>query len=315
MPRHVLSGRLLALVVLSPLVALVLLDASQAQTAKKPAAKGWGKEITNSIGMKLVRIPKGTFTMGSPASEKHRGTDEQQHEVEITKDFWLGIHEVTQKQFKTVMGYNPSCFSSDGTGRPGVTYGAWKPAESKDKVAGQDANVFPVENVSWDEAKEFCEKLSAQPAEKRSGRLYRLPTEAEREYACRAGTKTVFHFGNSLSSKQANFDGDKPYGAEEGPRLGRTCKVGSYKPNAWGLHDMHGNVWEWCADWYDEDYYGKSPRRDPQGPGSGSFRVSRGGCWQFHGQYCRSAFRTGVVPEGRNEGVGFRVALVPAGRR
>src|SRR5262249_37514254 len=138
----------------------------------------------------------------------------------------------------------------------------------------------------------FCKKLSALAAEKKARRVYRLPSEAEWEYACRAGTKTPFHYGDSLSSKQANFDGSKPYGAAvRGPYLERTCAVGTFAPNAWGLYDMHGNVWEWCHDWYAEGYYKKSPPRDPQGPSRGTLRVIRGGSWYYFARSCRAAIR------------------------
>jgi formylglycine-generating enzyme required for sulfatase activity len=259
------------------------------------------KQITNSIGMKLVRIPAGKFLMGSPTTEAGRNSDEPQHEVEITKDFWLGAYEVTQKQFEAVMRKNPSWFSAAGKG--------------KEQVKGMSTGDFPVENLSWDDALGFFRKLSALPAEKKAGRLYRLPTEAEWEYACRAGTKTVFHFGASLSSTQANFEGNFPYGgAPKGPSLNRTCKVGSYKPNAYGLYDMHGNVDEWCIDWYASDYYSKSPRRDPSGPDAGTARVVRGGAWRSHGVSCRSAIRGERVPAYRGHDVGFRVVMVQTSR-
>jgi formylglycine-generating enzyme required for sulfatase activity len=138
-----------------------------------------------------------------------------------------------------------------------------------------------------------------------------LPTEAEWEYACRGGVRTysVFHYGNSLSSKQANFNGKRPYGAAKGPSPGRPTPVGSYGPNAFGLYDMHGNVWEWCSDWYGERYYAESPAEDPAGPKAGDSRVLRGGCWYWHGSDCRSAYRSPVSPDYRNYCVGFRVAL------
>jgi formylglycine-generating enzyme required for sulfatase activity len=180
-----------------------------------------------------------------------------------------------------------------------------------------DTGDFPVEQVSYDDAVEFCRKLSEMPAEKRAGRKYRLPSEAEWEYACRGGASSyqVFHFGNSLSSKQTNFNGNFPYGgAGKGGWLGRTCKVGSYAKNRFGLHDMHGNVFEWCADWYGADYYGKSPRRDPQGPSEGSLRVIRGGGWDLNGRDCRSAFRVRHAPVVRGHDLGFRVTLGPLGR-
>jgi formylglycine-generating enzyme required for sulfatase activity len=302
---------------------------------KEEVVKGWGKTVESSIGMTLVRIPKSKFQMGSTKEElddaiadyeKATGskasdairaiirTEGPRHEVEITKDFWLGVHEVTQKEFKAVMGYNPSYFSTDGEGKTGLKYlDVSKPAGGKDKVAGKSTDDFPVENVSYDEAVELCKKLSAR--DKEHGRLYRLPTEAEWEYSCRGGaSSSPFHFGDTLSSKQANFNGNYPYGgAGKDVYLQRTCKVGSYTKNRFGLHDMHGNVWEWCSDWHDKDYYAKSPPRDPKGPSEGSFRVIRGGSWNSFGRYCRSAFRS-LTPASRNSGLGFRVALVPSGR-
>lgn len=256
-----------------------------------------GRIETNSIGMKLVRILAGTFKMGSPKDEEKRGSDEDRHEVEITKEFWLGVYEVTQGEYQRVMGKNPSYFSADGGG--------------KGRVKGLDTSRFPVECVTWQDAQAFCDKLSALAEERKMGRKYRLPSEAEWEYACRGGASSyqIFHFGNSLSSTQANFDGNYPYGgADKGAYLERTCKVGSYKPNAFGLYDMYGNVWEWCSDWYGVDYYGKSPRRDPLGPSEGSSRVLRGGSWYNFGRFCRSAYRNRNTPGYRILNCGFRVA-------
>jgi formylglycine-generating enzyme required for sulfatase activity/serine/threonine protein kinase len=257
------------------------------------------KAITNSIGMRLVLIPAGTFTMGSPPVEADRHEYEgPQHQVEITTPLYLGVYEVTQAQYREVMGNNPSHFSPTGGG--------------KEEVGNQDTDLLPVENVSWEDAVKFCERLSARPQEKQSGRVYRLPTEAEWEYACRGGASypySVFHFGNAISSQQANFDGRYPYGgAAAGDYLGRTTKVGSYEPNKFGLFDMSGNVWEWCQDWYGENYYKASPRQDPQGPRNGSLRILRGGSWDVVGQLCRAAFRYGSVPGNRNRYFGFRVA-------
>jgi formylglycine-generating enzyme required for sulfatase activity len=283
--------------------------------APAPLRGGAFPTITNSAGMRLVRIPAGTFTMGSPPGEKHR-LFEQQHEVEITRAFWLGVHEVTQRQFQAVMGYNPSAFSADGRARVGADY-IVAPAGCKANVKGMSTKNFPVENVSWEEANEFCDKLSAQPAEKKAGRKYRLPTEAEWEHACRGGARAyqVFHLGNSLSSRQANFNGYAPYGgAPQGTCLARPCQVGSYAANGYGLYDMHGNVKEWCADWYADDYYQKSPRRDPQGPAAGESRVIRGGGWNLRGEECRSASRACCAPATRPVNQGFRVVLVDAGR-
>jgi formylglycine-generating enzyme required for sulfatase activity len=220
--------------------------------------------------------------------------------VEISRPFYLGIHEVTQKQYREVMGSNPSWFSADGGG--------------KEKVEGMSTDDFPVEQVSWQDAVDFCAKLTALPAEKGAGRAYRLPSEAEWEYSCREGASSrPFHFGNALSSRQANFDGRYPYGADKAFYLKGTCKVGSYAANDFGLYDMHGNVAEWCSDWYAADYAGKSPRRDPQGPSEGADRVIRGGGWNSAGRFCRSASRDTFRPTFRYGNLGFRVAMVPSG--
>jgi formylglycine-generating enzyme required for sulfatase activity len=297
------------------------------------------KTITNNIGMKLVRIPAGRFKMGSPTSEQDVAIKESavfwnrkpgeaypgeyrveapQHNIDITKTFWLGIHEVTQKQFKQVMSYNPSYFSKDDEGKDELEYfDASKPADGKSKVAGVDTSDFPVENVSWEEALEFCKKLTARDEVKPYGWMYRLPTEAEWEYACRGGAPSyqVFHFGNFLTSKQANFDGNYPFdGAPKGPYLARTCKVGSYQKNRLGLYDMHGNVQEWCADWYDDGYYRRTPSNDPPGPAMGKERVIRSGDWNYHAKDCRSAARDCMGPGSRSKYVGFRVALSPSRR-
>jgi formylglycine-generating enzyme required for sulfatase activity len=246
------------------------------------------KIITNSIGMKLAYIKPATFMMGSPAEERDRGNDEDQHEVEITQPYYIGVFPVTQQQYQRVMNSNPSYFTRE---------------------KGGDAD-YPVERVSWTDAVEFCKKLSELPEEREGGRVYRLPTEAEWEYACRAGTRTAFHFGSSLSSRQANFDGSSVYGgAERGPNLEKTSAVGSYKPNDFGLYDMHGNVWQWCADWYDAKYYKSGPRQDPRGPTSGRSRVMRGGCWQCDGAWLRAANRGKSAPGRRDDGFGFRIAL------
>jgi uncharacterized protein (TIGR02996 family) len=259
-------------------------------------------EVINSVGMRFALIPPGSFLMGSPQDEEERSDHEgPQHEVEITRPFYLGVHQVTQAQWRAVMGSNPSYFSARGGG--------------KDKVSGMNTDDFPVEQVSWDEVMTFLKKLAARKKEREKGRKYRLPTEAEWEYACRGGARSssIFHYGNSLSSTQANFNGNYPYGgAARGPFLERTCKVGSYRPNAWGLYDMHGNVYEWCSDWYGSDYYKISPRRDPSGPSEGSDRVRRGGGWFGLGSRCRAAYRNGSFPSDRFHDLGFRVALVPA---
>ena len=260
------------------------------------------KEITNSINIKLVLIPPGKFVMGSPAAEADREAGEDQHEVAITRPFYLGAHTVTQGQFEKVMGKNPSFFHPKNGG-------------------GLD---HPAEQVRWGEAREFCTKLSALPEEKKAGRTYRLPSEAEWEYACRAGAITPFNVGDALSSKQANFNGNFPYGgAEKGPFLRRTEKVGSYPPNAWGLYDMHGNVLQWCNDWYDPNYYKRSPKENPTGPEKGVmatgfesnfFVVVRGGCWLDEGRACRSARRFRLQQSEPYRWTGFRVVCDVAGK-
>jgi uncharacterized protein (TIGR02996 family) len=260
--------------------------------------------LTNSIGLELALIPPGAFLMGSPAGEADRREDEgPQHEVAISRAFYLGVYPVTQGQWQSVMGTDPSWFCASGGGKRTVR-------------RRRDTRNLPVEQVSWEDAVDFCGKLSELPEEKRAKRVYRLPSEAEWEYACRGGaaSSTPFHFGTSLSSTQANFDGNHPYGgAAKGPSLKRTTPVGSYNPNAWGLYDMHGNVWEWCQDWYASQYYKQSPRRDPPGPPEGSVRVIRGGGWDSIGQFCRSAYRCWLVPADRDSGLGFRVSLVLSG--
>ena len=238
------------------------------------------KELTNSIGMKLVLISKGTFMMGSPESEEGRRENETQHEVTISNDYYLGAYEVTQTQYQTVIGNNPSCYQ-----------GAL--------VGNQNADL-PVENVSLDDAVEFCKKLTELPEEKKAGRVYHLPTEAQWEYACRAGSKTIYSFDDE--------EGLLPeYGWFKRNSSQRTHTVGLLEPNAWGLYDMHGNVWEWCSDWYGE--YPKGAVSDPTGPTMGTDRVNRGGCWLYLAANCRSASRNWAKSSYQDGLLGFRVAL------
>lgn len=253
--------------------------------------------MTNSIGVQLVEIPAGEFLMGSPDSDMEADDDEKpQHPVKITQPFFMGVYEVTQEEYEKVMGANPSYFSKTGRG--------------PERVAGLDTGRFPVEFIQWELADAFCKKLSELPAEKELRRVYRLPTEAEWEYACRAGTTTTFHFGDSLSSMQANFNGEFPSpGADKGPFLGRPTTVGSYEPNAFGLFDMHGNVWEWCADQYHADYYSNSPTEDPHDEAGSSDRVVRGGSWGSDAMNCRSRYRYNVLPVRRYQSRGFRVVM------
>jgi formylglycine-generating enzyme required for sulfatase activity len=262
--------------------------------ANKSAGEASAKSFVNSIGMKLVRIPAGTFLMGSPASEAGHYDNETQHHVTLTRDFYLGTTVVTQGEYEQVMGMNPSYFSAGGGGRG--------------KINGMYTSRFPVEQVSWGDAVEYCRRLSALATEHAAGRVYRLPTEAEWEYACRAGTATPFHFGSQLTSRQANFNGNHPYGiTTTGPYLERTATVGSYGCNGYGLFDMHGNVWEWCSDWYGD--YTAPAQVDPLGAAAGSGRVNRGGGWSNYARDCRSALRGRNTPGNRDDNLGFRVAL------
>ena len=231
--------------------------------------------------------------MGSPVDEMHRNADEAQHEVTITKPFYLGAFEVTQSQYARIMGNNPSNFSEKGGG--------------KQRVGNRNTADYPVERVSWLDAVEFCKKLSAK-----ENKTYRLPTEAEWEYACRAGTKTVFHTGNEFHSYLANINGldYSSYGTEKaGPFYRCTVAVGEYKRNDFGLFDMHGNVQEWCTDWYAADYYKQSPKSDPSGPKDGTERVLRGGAWPSSAKACRSAARNQLPPDEKTYTTGFRVVL------
>jgi formylglycine-generating enzyme required for sulfatase activity len=221
-------------------------------------------------GITFVWVPPGTFLMGSPPQESRRGDDEPQHPVTLTAGFYLSAHPVTQAQWRAVMDGSPSLFT------------------------GADR---PVERVSWDDCQAFCARLG-----KRDGRAYRLPTEAEWEYACRAGTAGPYHFGATLSAGQANCDA--------GAGKGATTPVGSYPPNAWGLSDMHGNVYEWCGDWYGP--YPTARADDPSGPADGDARVLRGGSWLSAPWYCRSAHRYWADPATRSAHVGFRVCFTPA---
>jgi formylglycine-generating enzyme required for sulfatase activity len=277
-------------------------------------------EITNSIGMTLALIPPGEFDMGSSEDEIKRvlgrehegdwhptyidrvGSEGPRHRVKMTRPFYIGTYEVTQAEYEKVMEVNPSHFSAADEGR--------------DKLDSPDTGDFPVEMVAWSDALEFCRRLSALPDEKEAERHYRLPTEAEWEYACRAGSASSYCFGGDEAKlpeyawMRVNSDGS-------------SRAVGTRKPNAWGLHDMHGNLWEWCADWYHNKYYGQSPEANPPGPQSGSWtvpndpssriaRVVRGGAWtDANPDWFRNAARS---PSGRGDSgssrYGFRVVCV-----
>ena len=222
-------------------------------------------DFGKDVKLEMVLIPAGKFKMGSPESEKDRDKDETQHEVTLTKPFCMGKYEVTQEQWTAVMGNNPSS-----------TKGA----------------KLPVTDVSWEDCQEFIKKLNAK-----TDGGYRLPTEAEWEYACRAGTSTAYSFGDVITPKDANY--------RDVSKIGKLIEVGSYKPNAFGLYDMHGNVWEWCEDWHGEYPFAVT---DPKGPGTGESRVLRGGSFYFNVSSARSSYRYYNSPAYRDFINGFRLA-------
>jgi formylglycine-generating enzyme required for sulfatase activity len=204
-----------------------------------------GEIITNNLGMKFAWIPPGTFLMGSPKTEAERSDNETQHKVTLSKGFFMGVHLVTQEQWQTVMGNNPSNFKGEKN--------------------------LPVEQVSWNDWQEFLKKLR-----EKDKKAYRLPSEAEWEYACRAGTTKPFHFGGTISTDQANYNGNYTYGdGKKGKYREKTTPVGSFPANAYGLFDTHGNLFEWCQDWLGD--YPQNDVVDPQGPDAGQYRVLRGG--------------------------------------
>ncbi|MDH3598329.1 MAG: formylglycine-generating enzyme family protein [Candidatus Tectomicrobia bacterium] len=255
-PHHRVSSGLFTGVLLLTLLAAVTGPANSQPT---PA-----KTMVNSIGMKFVLIPNGTFQMGSTTGDK----DEQPvHQVTISKPFSMGETEVTQAQWQAIMGTNPSLFQGDPK--------------------------RPVEQVWWDDVQAFIRKLN----EKEGGNLYRLPTEAEWEYAARAGTTTAYSFGDDASVLGQ-------YAWYKGNAGEKTHPVAQLKPNAWGLYDMHGNVWEWVQDWYQR--YSAEAVTDPQGPTSGTHRGRRGGAWNNLEQICRSSNRYSVAGY-RDDFLGFRL--------
>lgn len=261
-------------------------------------------------------IKGGTFLMGSPGREVDRRNDEVQHQVKVG-DFFMAKCTVTVAQFETFIA--ESLYQTDADKGGGSNIWTGKDWQLKagvnwrcDVTGGEQKDKqHPVIHVSWNDAVAYCQWLS-----KKLNATLRLPTEAEWEYVCRAGTITPFSTGKNLTTEQANYDGNHPYNKNpKGNYLQKTTPVGGYLPNAWGLYDMHGNVWEWCQDWYDEKYYETCKNQgvveNPTGPEKGSYRVLRGGSWNSFAPRCRSAFRDGDDPAYRNNDVGFRLVFVP----
>ncbi|TVS08568.1 MAG: formylglycine-generating enzyme family protein [Planctomycetaceae bacterium] len=326
----------------TPPLAVAPFDAEDARAHQEAWAEHLGVEveIENSVGMQLRLIPPGEVMMGSAESAEELAKAFQEygappaslfedehprHRVRITRPFYLGVHEVTLGQFRQFVeetGYRTDAEKGTGgvkgafgidpkTGKPGIF------AEYSWRNAGfEQTDEHPVVNVSWNDAVEFCRWLS-----RKEGKTYRLPTEAEWEYACRAGTTTRHYHGDDPEDLaavdnvgDATFRAKFPHWdwtieAEDGYVF--TSPVGKFEANAFGLYDMHGNVWEWCADWYDAKYYANSPVDDPPGPASGSYRVGRGGSWGHGAASCRSADRNWEGPVNRNGNLGFRLARTP----
>jgi len=252
--------RILGIVMVFGLVGALSLLAQEVKPGKAEVI-----ELGKDVKFPMVLIPAGKFKMGSPESEKDRYKEETQHEVTLTKPYYMGKYEVTQEQWESVMGKNPS-----------DTKGA----------------KLPVTDVSWEECQEFIKKLNAK-----TDGGYRLPTESEWEYACRAGTTTAYSFGDKITPKDANYDDSKTR---------KPVAVGSYKPNAFGLYDMHGNVLEWCEDWHGD--FPAGAVIDPKGPATGKYRVLRGGSFNFIESIARSSARFSLTPSNRYIHYGFRLA-------
>jgi formylglycine-generating enzyme required for sulfatase activity len=236
--------------------------------------------LGDDVVLELVLIPAGEFWMGSAEDEPGRDEDERRHREPINHSLYMGVYEVTQRQWEAVMDGNPSRFRGD----PGL----------------------PVDSVSWDQAGAFCRRVS-----ERTGRPVRLPTEAEWEYACRAGTRTAYAFGAALTPLDANVDWSVVGSTGEafGGPAEQTVAVGRFGPNAWGLYDMHGNVNEWCAEVYARDYGARAPIGESGESSKAGSRVLRGGSWYDHPRRCRSAYRHGYKPGDREECIGFRIVV------
>lgn len=295
------------------------------QTAVAPAPKAPERTATAAAvtdpvtGLELVLIPAGSFVMGSPADETGRWDKDDregpQHQVEITRAFYLGKHEVTVGQFRKFVqdaGYKTE--AETGGGAYSWTGSKWEKKEGIywDNPGFSQTERHPVTCVSWNDAQAFIRWLN-----RKTGRSYRLPTEAEWEYAARAGTKTARYWGENPDqacqfanvadrTAKKSFPGWTTHECDDGYVY--TAPVGSFRPNAFGLYDMLGNVWEWCEDWFDKDYYKNSPVQNPTGPSSSAYRVLRGGSWDYGPRYVRAAYRLNLTPDRRLYSIGFRLA-------
>jgi formylglycine-generating enzyme required for sulfatase activity len=249
---------------------------AESQRQQQPASSSLSTPIQKLIN-DMVSIPAGSFMMGCSAGDDQCSDDESPRRQVILSGFKMGKHEVTQAQWRAVMSNNPSNF--------------------------KNCDDCPVESVSWNDVQEFIKKLNQM-----TGKNFRLPTEAEWEYAARGGTTTRFYTGNCLSTQQANYDGNYPAsGCSSGTYRQKTLSVGSFSPNGFGLYDMHGNVWEWCSDWYGT--YSSGTQTNPKGPSTGAYRVIRGGSWYGYAKLCRVSYRNFNTPTSRRNGLGFRLAL------
>ena len=249
------------------------------------------EDLGNNISLTMVQIPAGTFLMGAPADELEQNSYETpQHKVTLNP-FFMGMYPITQSQWKSVATLPQLNQTLD----PDCSH-----------FKGDD---LPVEEVSWDQATEFCDRLTVK-----TKRHYRLPTEAEWEYACRAGTTTPFSFGEMITTELANYDGNYPYNnGPKGEDRNKTTPVGTFPANAWGLYDMHGNVWEWCLDHWHDSYVDKPEELKQDGNAAwlssdeSKNRLLRGGSWTFYAEDCRSAYRNHDTPDARDGSIGFRV--------
>ncbi|MBO1067014.1 formylglycine-generating enzyme family protein [Dolichospermum flos-aquae UHCC 0037] len=256
---------------------VVTTDATGNITNRRNAsAKYFTEDLGNGVLLEMVEIPGGTFIMGSPASEVGRGSNEGPQRQVTVPGFYMGKYELTQAQYQAIIGTNPSRFKGDN---------------------------LPVEQLSWNDAVEFCKKLS-----QKTGKNYRLPSEAEWEYACRAGTTTPFYFGESITPELVNYDGNYTYAsAPKGKYRQQTTDVGTFPPNAFGLYDMHGNVWEWCQDDYKDSYINAPTDGNALTNQSESYKLLRGGSRLTYPDFCRSAYRYDENLDGSHDSFGFRV--------